>query len=98
MKASKKITVAELTAEIWAREGVRVIIHTKGNYVCLNYRYSRALDQAHTIGHLRTRIQKRLDKHFAIAPEYTIVLGDGAINPRSDMRMSRARKSYYRVA
>lgn len=98
MKVSKKITVAELTNEIWEREGVRVIIHTKGNYVCFNYRYSRALDQAHTIAHLRKRVQKRLEKMFTIMPEYTIVLGDGAINPRSDMRMARARKSYNRTA
>ncbi len=94
MHATKKITVAQLEEEILQRDKVRVIIRTNPEYVCRNYRFSRALHGDHTIAHLKLRIQKRLAKSFDIIPEFTIVLGCGAINPRSNMHMRTARKTY----
>lgn len=94
MKPSKKITIAQLEEEIWKRDKVRVLIRTNPDYVCRSYRYSRALHGDHTINHLKLRIQRRLSKSFEIIPQFTIVLGGGAINPRSDMHMHTARKTY----
>lgn len=96
MKKLKKITVAELTQEIWEREGVRVVFHAQPQVATGNYRFSRALDRKHTIAHLHSRIYRRLQISFGLRRRdgWTIVLGDGSINPRSDMHMRTARKSY----
>lgn len=94
MKPAKNITVAQLAEEIWKRDKVRVVIHRDPEVVCRNYRYSRALHGNYTIAHLRVRVSSRLAKHFHVVPGFTIVLGDGSINPRSDMHMRTARKTY----
>jgi hypothetical protein len=96
MKPSKKITIAELVEEIWVRDKVRVVIHKDPEFICRNYRFSRALHGNHTIAHLKDRVQRRLGKSFKIVPSFTIVLGNGSINPRSDMHLRTARKSYKR--
>lgn len=96
MKKLKKVTVAELQAQIWEREGVRVIFHEKPTTWASNYRYTRALNKTHTLSHLHDRISDGLQISFGLRREqgWTIVLGDGSINPRSDMHMKTARKSY----
>lgn len=94
MKPSKLITIAELIEEIWRRDKVRVIIHRPLIREVRNYRYSRALHGDHTIAHLRTRVAARLSKSFKVIPDFSIVLGNGKLNPRADMHMSTARKTY----
>ena len=96
MKKLKRITVAEFAQEIWDREGVRVVFHTAADKPAGNYRYTRALNKTHTIAHLRDRIHSLLQISFGLSRRhgYTIILGDGSINPRSDMHLRTARKTY----
>ena len=96
MKKLKKITVAELAEEIWNREGVRVVFHATPEMASGNYRFSRSLSKHHTIAHLHDRIERRLQVSFGLnwRHGYTVVLGNGMTNPRSDMHMRTARKTY----